>query len=97
MTAGRDPASSDGLLELDGLTRRFGALTALDGLSFSVPAGRVVGFLGPNGIDFLCEQARLSAIRRVTAQRSPFLPTGTMKAPPQRGLRSRAWVGNPGL
>ena len=39
----------EGLLELEGLTRRFGALTALDGLSFSVPAGQVVGFLGPNG------------------------------------------------
>ncbi|MHB1511209.1 MAG: ABC transporter ATP-binding protein [Acidimicrobiales bacterium] len=39
----------DGRLELEGLTRRFGAITALDGLSFSVPAGQVVGFLGPNG------------------------------------------------
>lgn len=38
-----------GLLEINGLTRRFGDLTALDGLSFSVPAGQVVGFLGPNG------------------------------------------------
>ena len=37
------------ILELDGLTRRFGAVTALDGLSFSVPSGEVVGFLGPNG------------------------------------------------
>jgi ABC-2 type transport system ATP-binding protein len=36
-------------LEFDGLTRRFGTLTALDGLTFSVPAGEVVGFLGPNG------------------------------------------------
>jgi ABC-2 type transport system ATP-binding protein len=36
-------------LELDGLTRRYGALTALDDLSFSVSAGQVVGFLGPNG------------------------------------------------
>jgi ABC-2 type transport system ATP-binding protein len=38
-----------GLLELDGLTRRFGAVTALNGLSFCVPSGEVVGFLGPNG------------------------------------------------
>jgi ABC-2 type transport system ATP-binding protein len=38
-----------GLLELDGLTRRYGTITALDDLSFSVPAGKVVGFLGPNG------------------------------------------------
>ena len=36
-------------LELDGLTRRYGEIVALDQLSFSVPAGQVVGFLGPNG------------------------------------------------
>ena len=39
----------DGLLQLDGLSRKFGSVTALDNLSFSVPAGHVVGFLGPNG------------------------------------------------
>ncbi|HEV2451559.1 MAG TPA: ATP-binding cassette domain-containing protein [Streptosporangiaceae bacterium] len=39
-----------GLLELDSLSRRFGSVTALDDLSFSVPAGQVVGFLGPNGV-----------------------------------------------
>jgi ABC-2 type transport system ATP-binding protein len=38
-----------GLLELDGLTRRFGSLVALDNLTFSIPGGQVVGFLGPNG------------------------------------------------
>jgi ABC-2 type transport system ATP-binding protein len=38
-----------GLLELDGLTRRFGTVTALDNLSLRVPSGQVVGFLGPNG------------------------------------------------
>jgi ABC-2 type transport system ATP-binding protein len=37
------------VLELHGLTRRFGVITALDGLSFAVPAGQVIGFLGPNG------------------------------------------------
>ena len=37
------------LLELNGLRRRYGSITALDDLSFSVPAGQVVGFLGPNG------------------------------------------------
>ncbi len=49
MTAGTEQGLGAGLLELDGLVRRYGALTALDGLSFSVPAGQVVGFLGPNG------------------------------------------------
>ena len=37
------------LLELEKLSRRYGTITALDNLSFSVPAGQVVGFLGPNG------------------------------------------------
>jgi ABC-2 type transport system ATP-binding protein len=37
------------MLELDGLTRRFGDTLALDGLSFDVRPGRVCGFLGPNG------------------------------------------------
>jgi ABC-2 type transport system ATP-binding protein len=36
-------------LVLDRLTRRFGDLTALDGLSFTVEGGKVSGFLGPNG------------------------------------------------
>ena len=36
-------------LELDGLYRRYGTVTALDGLTFGVPAGQVFGFLGPNG------------------------------------------------
>jgi len=36
-------------LELDGLTRAYGSVTALDHLSFSVAAGQVTGFLGPNG------------------------------------------------
>jgi ABC-2 type transport system ATP-binding protein len=36
-------------LELTGLSRRFGSVVALDGLTFSVPPGQVFGFLGPNG------------------------------------------------
>ncbi|MBX3577373.1 MAG: ABC transporter ATP-binding protein [Rhizobiaceae bacterium] len=37
------------LLEARNLTRRFGALTAVDDVSFSVPAGQVFGIAGPNG------------------------------------------------
>jgi len=32
-----------------GVVKRFGAVTALDGLDLEAPAGQVVGFLGPNG------------------------------------------------
>ena len=37
------------LLEITGLTRHFGGLAALDGVSFSVGRGEVVGLIGPNG------------------------------------------------
>jgi gliding motility-associated transport system ATP-binding protein len=37
------------LLQLDRVSRRFGALTAVDQVSFAVGRGEVVGFLGPNG------------------------------------------------
>jgi ABC-2 type transport system ATP-binding protein len=36
-------------LVIDGLRKRFGSITALDGLSFEVPRGQVFGFLGANG------------------------------------------------
>lgn len=37
------------LLQVEGLTRRFGGLVAVDALSFSMEPGEVVGLLGPNG------------------------------------------------
>ncbi len=36
-------------IEVKGLTKRFGAVTAVDDLSFTVEPGRITGFLGPNG------------------------------------------------
>jgi ABC-2 type transport system ATP-binding protein len=36
-------------IEARGLTKRYGDKVAVDGLSFTVPAGRVTGFVGPNG------------------------------------------------
>lgn len=37
------------LLEVQGLTKRFGGFTALDRVSFEVGSGEVFGFIGPNG------------------------------------------------
>jgi ABC-2 type transport system ATP-binding protein len=37
------------MLEISRLTRRFGALTAVDDVSFAAAPGEVLGFLGPNG------------------------------------------------
>ncbi len=37
------------MIEIDGLTKRYGDKTAVDGLSFVVEPGVVTGFLGLNG------------------------------------------------
>jgi ABC-2 type transport system ATP-binding protein len=42
-------ANASALIEIDGLTKRFGDFTAVDHVSFTVKRGEVLGFLGPNG------------------------------------------------
>ena len=37
------------MVEARGMTRRFGSVAAVEGLSLSVPAGEIFGFIGPNG------------------------------------------------
>jgi ABC-2 type transport system ATP-binding protein len=37
------------MIEVNQLTKHYGPLTAVDGVSFKVEAGEVLGFLGPNG------------------------------------------------
>jgi ABC-2 type transport system ATP-binding protein len=44
--AGADRAAA---IETSGLTKRFGARTAIDGVDLHVPRGAAFGFLGPNG------------------------------------------------
>ena len=41
--------AADGVVVIDHLTKTFGAVRAVDDLSFTVLPGRVTGFLGPNG------------------------------------------------
>lgn len=43
------PAGESGGLELRRLTKRYGRVTVLDDLSFTVGAGQMFGFVGANG------------------------------------------------
>jgi ABC-2 type transport system ATP-binding protein len=45
----RTVARVDAMIVARGLTKRYGAATVVDGLTFEVPAGQVTGFVGPNG------------------------------------------------
>jgi branched-chain amino acid transport system ATP-binding protein len=40
---------TDALLAIDGLTKRFGGVTASDGIDLAVPAGELHAIIGPNG------------------------------------------------
>lgn len=42
-------ATGDPMIRVRNLVKRFGLVTAVDGISFDVEKGQVVGFLGPNG------------------------------------------------
>ncbi|HEX6656260.1 MAG TPA: ABC transporter ATP-binding protein [Candidatus Limnocylindria bacterium] len=50
-----------------GLTKRYGEVTALDGLDLDVPAGSVFGFLGPNGAGKTTTLRILTSLAQATA------------------------------
>jgi ABC-2 type transport system ATP-binding protein len=55
------------LIEVAGLTKRYGRVLAVDNLSFSAEPGRVTGFLGPNGAGKTTTLRVLVALLRPTA------------------------------
>ncbi len=57
-------------IKVTGLTKRFGETVAVEGLSFSVPAGRIVGFLGPNGAGKTTTMRMLLGLVRPNAGRA---------------------------
>lgn len=60
------------ILETQQLTRRFGQLTAVDGLTISVDAGEVFGLLGPNGA------GKTTAIKMLTTLLPPTSGNATI-------------------
>ena len=49
MTDAQPAATAARLLEVEGITKRFGGLTALSDVSFSIGEGDIYGLIGPNG------------------------------------------------
>ena len=64
---------SEPVIVAEQLTKRFGSLTALDGLDLSVEAGEVFGYLGPNGAGKTTTLRLLVDALRPTAGRAMVL------------------------
>jgi len=60
-------------VECEDLTKRFGSVTALDGLTLEVPRGQVFGFLGPNGAGKSTTLRLLLGLIRPTSGRARVL------------------------
>jgi ABC-2 type transport system ATP-binding protein len=55
------------IIEVHDLVRTFGDFTAVDRISFAVPAGQIFGFLGPNGAGKTTTIKMLTTILRPTS------------------------------
>jgi ABC-2 type transport system ATP-binding protein len=56
---------TDNSIVAESLTYRYGQLTAVDGISFAVAEGEILGFLGPNGA------GKTTTVRMLTGQSKP--------------------------
>ncbi|HEX6472101.1 MAG TPA: ABC transporter ATP-binding protein [Streptosporangiaceae bacterium] len=90
---------SQPMIELDGLTRRFGEVTAVDGLTLAIGEGEVFGLLGPNGAGKTTTVRMLACLisRTAGAARVAGLSIGE----PRHAARIRTLIGllpeEPGL
>ena len=71
------------VIEIRGLTKRFGPATVVDGLSFAVGAGTVTGFLGPNGA------GKTTTLRALLGLVTPTSGQATIWGKPYRELGGR--------
>jgi ABC-2 type transport system ATP-binding protein len=67
-------------VEVRGLTKRFGRQLAVDGISFDLPTGKVVGFLGPNGA------GKSTTMRMIIGLTAPTAGTATIFGSPFHDL-----------
>jgi ABC-2 type transport system ATP-binding protein len=77
------PAAGDRppAVELEGLTRRFGALTAVDGLSFAVGRGELFGLVGPDGAGKTTTLRMLAGVLRPSAGDARLLGVSVAREP----------------
>ncbi len=84
-------------IRIENVTRDFGAVRAVDGLSLEVPAGVVFGFLGPNGSGKTTTINLLLGLLEPTAGRAEVLGFDTRTQADEVRSRTGALLEHPGL
>jgi ABC-2 type transport system ATP-binding protein len=81
--------SNENAVEVDGLTKRFGELLAVDNICFEVKKGELFGFLGPNGA------GKTTTIRMLTGVIKPDKGTASIFGYDllKQGLKTRQLMG----
>jgi branched-chain amino acid transport system ATP-binding protein len=75
------------LLSVENVTRRFGGILALDGVTFHVEPGEIVGLIGPNGAGKTTAFNVITRLYRPDAGDVVFDDRSLLKTPPHRVIR----------
>jgi branched-chain amino acid transport system ATP-binding protein len=75
------------LLSVENVTRRFGGILALDGVSFEVEQGEIVGLIGPNGAGKTTAFNVITRLYRPDSGDVVFDGRSLLKTPPHRVIR----------
>ena len=74
---------------LEGVTHRYGKTMAVDSLSLELPAGRLVGFIGPDGVGKSTVLALISGVRKIQSGRVEVLGNDIKDARTRAALCAR--------
>jgi len=86
---GRD-AGPERVLSVDGLTKRYGSLVAVDAISFQVRGGETFGILGPNGAGKTTTLEMIEGLRKPDAGRITLLGLDAVRQ--RRAVQERIGV-----
>ncbi len=81
------PAAGTTILEVQGMTKRFGGLVAVNDVSFSLQAGEILGLIGPNGA------GKSTMFNLITGALPPTAGRVRLLGQDVTGLRARAIAG----
>lgn len=86
----RAESAVETVLQISALTKRYGSLTAVDGISFEVPRGETFGLLGPNGAGKTTTLEMIEGLRKPDGGRITLLGMDAVKA--RRSVQQRIGV-----